>query len=92
MMVSSMAYASVAHVEAPAATAVLRTLVRPANVILGAMVVLGWTCLLSWTGTGPSGWQARACAGLDQAPHACADVVPAKDQSRVVPHGPGFAS
>lgn len=91
-MVTSMAYASAAHVGAPAATAALRTLVRPANLLLGAMVLLGWMCLLSWTGTGPGGWQARACAGLDHAPRACADVVPAKDQSRVVPHGSGFAS
>lgn len=91
-MVTSMAYASAAHVEGSAATAALRTLVRPANLLLGAMVLLGWTCLLSWTGTGLGGWQARACAGLDHAPRACADVVPAKDQSRVVPHGSGFAS
>ncbi len=91
-MVMSMAYTSVAHVEAPAATAALRTLVRPVNLLLGAMVLLGWMCLLSWTGTGPGGWQARACVGLDHAPRACADVVPAKDQSRVVPHGSGFAS
>lgn len=89
---TSMTYASAAHVEAPAATAALRALVRPANLILGAMVLLGWACLLSWTGTGPGGWQARACAGLDHAPRACADIVPAKDQSRVTPHGPGFAS
>ena len=60
--------------------------------VLGAMVLLGWMCLLSWTGTGPGGWQARACAGLDHSPRACADVVPAKDQSGVVPHGSGFAS
>lgn len=91
-MVSSMTYAPADHVEAPAATAALRALVRPANLILGAVVLLGWVCLLSWTGTGPSGWQARACAGLDHAPRVCADVVPAKDQSRVVPHGSGFAS
>ena len=91
-MVSSMTYASANHVEAPAGAAVLRALVRPANLILGVAVLLGWACLLSWTGTGPGGWQARACVGLDHAPRACADVVPAKDQSRVVPHGSGFAS
>ncbi|MCJ2025530.1 hypothetical protein [Methylobacterium sp. J-067] len=87
-----MAYASAAPVEAPATMAVLRAVLRPANLILGAAVLLGWACLLSWTGTGPGGWQARACAGLDHAPRACADLVPIKDQSRVVPHGPGFAS
>jgi hypothetical protein len=87
-----MAHASAAHIEAPAVMVALRALVRPANLILGAVVLLGWVCLLYWTGTGPSGWQARACAGLDHAPRACADVIPAKDQSRVVPHGSGFAS
>jgi hypothetical protein len=91
-MVTSMAHASTAYIEAPAVTVALRTLVRPANLILGAVVLLGWVCLVSWTGTGPSGWQARACVGLDHAPRVCADVVPAKDQSRVVPHGSGFAS
>ena len=91
-MVSSMAYASTARVEAPATTAALRALLHPANLILGAMLLLGWACLLSWTGTGPGGWQARACAGLDQAPRACADLDPVRDQSRVVPHGLGFAS
>ena len=89
---SSMNYASADHLEAPAATAVLRALVRPANLILGTAVLLGWACLLSWTGTGPGGWQARACVGLNYAPRACADLVPVKDQSRVVPHGSGFAS
>jgi len=92
MTVTNMAYASAAYAEASAALAALRSLARPGNLILGAMVLLGWACLLSWTGTGPGGWQARACAGLDHAPRACADVVPAKDQSRVAPHEPGFAS
>lgn len=87
-----MASASTTLVEAPAATATLRTLMRPANLVLGSVMLLGWACLLSWTGTGPGGWQARACAGLDHAPRACADVVPAKDQSRVAPHETGVAS
>ncbi|WP_244002569.1 hypothetical protein [Methylobacterium sp. E-005] len=87
-----MTYESADHVEAPAGAATLRALVRPANLIFGAAMLLGWACLLSWTGTGPSGWQARACAGLEHAPRACADLAPVKDQSRVVPLGSGFAS
>ena len=89
---NSMTYESAAHVEAHAATAALRALMRPVNLLLGTMVLLGWACLLSWTGTGPGGWQARACAGLDHAPRACADVIPAKDQSRVAPPETGFGS
>lgn len=65
---------------------------RPANMFVVAVVLLGWTALLSWTGNGPGGWQARACAGLEAASRACAEVLPAKDPSRITPHDAGFGS
>jgi len=51
--------------------AVLREALAPANLALAAVLVLGWFALVSWTGAGPAGWQARLCAGLDLQPRAC---------------------
>ena len=59
---------------------------RPANLLAGLVVLAGWAALISWTGNGPGGWQARTCAGLEVASRACADVASPKDASRIVPH------
>ncbi|KNY20353.1 hypothetical protein [Methylobacterium sp. ARG-1] len=86
------------HRTGPAAEAVasLRSVLvaasRPANLLALLVVLLGWTALISWTGNGPGGWQARTCAGRDQSPRACAEVLPPKDQSRVAPYDAGFKS
>jgi len=65
---------------------------RPANLLTFLVVLLGWAALISWTGNGPDGWQARTCAGLGLASRACAEVLPPKDQSRVTPHDAGSKS
>jgi hypothetical protein len=54
--------------------AVLREALAPANLALGAVLLVGWFALVSWTGAGPAGWQARLCAGLDLQPRACGAV------------------
>ena len=62
-----------AYRTSPAAEALasLRSVVaaasRPANLLAVLVVLLGWAALISWTGNGPRGWQARTCAGLDLA-------------------------
>ncbi|MGU3422991.1 hypothetical protein [Methylobacterium sp. D54C] len=60
------------------------------NLISGALVLLAWACLLSWTGTSRDGWQARTCSNLAVAPRACAELSTAKDQSRVAQHKADF--
>lgn len=65
---------------------------RPANLLAVLVVLLGWAALISWTGNGPGGWQARTCAGLDLTLRVCAEVHPAKDASRVAPHTAELAS
>lgn len=58
----------------PRVVAVLREVLAPANLAIGAVLLLGWFALVSWTGAGPAGWQARLCAGLDLQPRACGAV------------------
>lgn len=65
---------------------------RPANLIAIFLVLIGWAALISWTGNGAGGWQARACAGLDLVSRACAEVRPVKDASRLIPHTAELAS
>lgn len=65
---------------------------RPANLLAALVILVGWSALLSWTGNGPGGWQARTCAGSGPPSRACAEATPAKDLSRVVPHTAGQAS
>ena len=61
----------------------LRAFCTPANLTFAAVLVLAWMALISWTGAGPKGWQARLCADLSQTAQACAVTGSAKDQSRV---------
>ncbi|KST58665.1 hypothetical protein AO398_21170 [Methylobacterium sp. GXS13] len=65
--------------------AALRTFCSPANLTFAAVLVLAWMALISWTGAGPKGWQARLCADVSQTAQACAAAASAKDQSRVAP-------
>ncbi len=58
----------------PRVVAVLREVLAPANLAIGAVLLLSWFALVSWTGAGPAGWQARLCAGLDLQPRACGAV------------------
>ncbi|MEE7462907.1 hypothetical protein MFUR16E_17455 [Methylobacterium fujisawaense] len=62
------------------------SLLRPANLLAALLVILGWAALISWTGNGPGGWQARTCAGLAPSARTCVTAGQAKDASRVVPH------
>lgn len=71
---------------------VVTTASRPANLLAVLVVLLGWAALLSWTGNGPGGWQARTCARLDLASRACSEIGPVKDASPVVLHTAEFAS
>ncbi len=87
-----MAHASAAQVEAPTLLAALSASLHPANLILGAIVLLGWVCLLFWTGAGLEGGETPACANLTVSSRPCPDDVPTKDQSRVAPHVMDFAS
>ncbi|MCJ2124975.1 hypothetical protein [Methylobacterium sp. J-077] len=61
----------------------IRAFCTPANLTFAAVLVLAWMALISWTGAGPKGWQARLCADLSQTVQSCAVAGPAKDQSRV---------
>ena len=63
--------------------ATVRAICTPANLTFAAVLVLAWMALISWTGAGSKGWQARLCADLSQNAQACAAIGPAKDQSRV---------
>ncbi|SFL22545.1 hypothetical protein [Methylobacterium pseudosasicola] len=63
--------------------ATIRAFCKPANLTFAAVLVLAWMALISWTGAGPKGWQARICADLSQTAQACTATIPAKDQSRV---------
>lgn len=65
---------------------------RPANLLAVLVVLLGWAALISWTGNGTGGWQARTCTGLELASRSCAEVRLTKDASRIVPHTAEFAS
>lgn len=70
----------------PRLVAVLREALAPANLVLGAVLLLGWFALVSWTGAGPAGWQARLCSGLDLQPRACG-AVPVADEVAALRHG-----
>jgi hypothetical protein len=47
------------------------SVLTPANLLLGGVLLAGWLVLVGWTGAGPEGWQARLCADLDLQPRAC---------------------
>ena len=84
------------HGPAPEAWACLRSVAfaasRPANLLAVLVALLGWAALISWTGNGAGGWQARTCAGLDVVSRACAEIRPIQDAGRVAPHGAELAS
>ncbi len=75
-----------ASTHRPGVAAEAISLLRPANLLAALLVILGWAALISWTGNGPGGWQARTCAGLAPSAHACVTATRAKDAGRVVPH------
>lgn len=72
--------------------ALLREALAPANLALGAVLLLGWFALVSWTGAGPAGWQARLCAGLDLQPRACGAVQHTDEAAALRPAEMGRAS
>lgn len=76
----------------PRIVAALREALAPANLALGAVLLLGWFALVSWTGAGPAGWQARLCAGLDLQPRACGAVQGTDEAANHRSAGPGRAS
>ncbi|MDR7036595.1 MULTISPECIES: hypothetical protein [Methylobacterium] len=53
------------------ALAQLRAASSPANLLLVAILLVGWLALIGWTGAGPRGWQARLCAGLAAQSQSC---------------------
>ncbi|WP_245930681.1 hypothetical protein [Methylobacterium radiodurans] len=79
-------------VSEPRLVAVLREALAPANLALGAVLLLGWFALVSWTGAGPAGWQARLCAGLDLQPRACGAVQVTDEAAVLRSAEPGRAS
>lgn len=64
----------------------LRACCTPANLAVALMAALGWAALLGWSGSGPDGWQARLCAGLDVQPQSCSVVRMRGDGARIAPH------
>ena len=65
----------------------LSAVCTPANLLVCAVVALGWFALIGWTGAGPDGWQARLCADLDLQPRACAAVRLSVDADRTASLG-----
>lgn len=70
----------------------LRTVCTPANLLLCAVVAIGWFALIGWTGAGPDGWQARLCADLDLQPRACSAVRFIDEADRTAMTSSGTAS
>ncbi|GJE53538.1 hypothetical protein EKPJFOCH_0002 [Methylobacterium thuringiense] len=66
--------------------ATIRVASTPSNLLLALAVIAGWLALVSWTGVGPDGWQARSCADLDLGRTACNAARLSKNQDRLVPH------
>ena len=67
----------------------IRSALRPSNLLLGGVLLVGWLVLVGWTGAGPDGWQARLCADLDRQPRACGAIRITDDAGRAQALGAG---
>jgi hypothetical protein len=73
----------------PTSLTMVLSVLTPANLLLGGVLLAGWLVLVGWTGAGPEGWQARLCADLDLQPRSCSAIRITDDAGRGQPVGAG---